>query len=234
MDLKQYKLKIKNQLLQDLNNQAHVSKIKETTGKYISGGGALPDNKVHAEHVYLGNNYGVGKTPKHVVNKINNIYKDIPDNNKSYNIQTPLKQVQRLTKQSKVNMANGYAEEGGYIPHNIESVNHDEFNGGKFNFLKSFKKVGDGVKTMATIAKGAKDIYNVGKSIASTMKTVEPMAEEAMPLAEVAAGMKKPRKKRQVSEKETRRHNLIKKLMKEHGLTLAEASKHIKQNNLSY
>jgi hypothetical protein len=233
MDLKQYKLKIKNQLLQDLNNQAKVNKIKETTGKF-KGGGAL-DNKVHAEHVYLGNNYGVGKTPKHIVNKINDIYNDIPDNNKTYNIQTPLKQVQRLTKENRVNMANEYSEKGGYIPHNIESVNHDELTGGKFNFLKSFKKVGDGVKTVATIAKAGKDIYNVGKSIASTMKTVAPIAEEEMPMAlEMAAGMKKPRKKREVSTKEKNRHALIRKLMKDHGLTLAEASKHIKQNNLSY
>jgi hypothetical protein len=233
--LKQYKMKIKNQLLQDLNNQAKVSKIKETTGKYMNGGGALPDNKVHAEHVYLGNNYGVDKTPKKIINKINDIYNDIPDNNKNYNIQTPLKQVQRLTKQNRVNMANEYSEKGGYIPHNIESVNHDELTGGKFNFLKSFKKVGDGVKTVATIAKAGKDIYNVGKSIASTMKTVAPIAEEEMPMAlEMAAGMKKPRKKREVSTKEKNRHALIRKLMKDHGLTLAEASKHIKQNNLSY
>jgi hypothetical protein len=196
--------------------------------------GALLDNKVHAENVYLGNNYGIGKTP-HIVNKINDIYNDIPDNNKNYNIQTPLKQVQRLTKQNKINMANGFAEQGGYIPHNIESVNHDEISGGKFNFLKSFKKVGDGVKTVATIAKAGKDIYNVGKSIASSMKTVAPIAEEEMPMAlEMAGSMKKPRKKREVSTKEKNRHALIRKLMKEHGLTLAEASKHIKENNLSY
>jgi hypothetical protein len=202
MDLKQYKIKIKNQLLQDLNNQAKISKIKETTGQYIKGGGALLDNKVHAENVYLGNNYGVDKTPKKIINKINDIYNDIPDNNKTYNIQTPLKQVQRLTKQNKINMANGYNEQGGYISHNIESVNHDELNGGKFNFLKSFKKVGDGVKTVATIAKSAKDIYNVGKSITSSMKTVAPIAEETLPMAaEVAAGMKKPRKKERFLQK---------------------------------
>jgi hypothetical protein len=221
--------------LQDLNNQAKISKIKETTGKYMNGGGALLDNKVLAENVYLGNNYGIGKTPKHIVNKINDIYNDIPDNNKNYNIQTPLKQVQRLTKQNKINMANGFAEQGGYIPHNIESVNHDEISGGKFNFLKSFKKVGDGVKTVATIAKAGKDIYNVGKSIASSMKTVAPVAEETLPMAaEVAAGIKKPRKKREVSTKEKNRHALIRELMKEHKLTLAQASQYIKQNNLSY
>jgi hypothetical protein len=46
--------------------------------------------------------------------------------------------------------------------------------------------------------------------------------------------MKKPRKKREVSTKEKNRHALIRKLMKEHGLTLAESSKYIKENNLSY
>ena len=50
----------------------------------------------------------------------------------------------------------------------------------------------------------------------------------------IGSGIKKPRKKREQSQKEKNRHELVRKLMKEHGLTLPEASKHIKQNNINY
>jgi hypothetical protein len=59
-------------------------------------------------------------------------------------------------------------------------------------------------------------------------------AEEDAPLLLLAAGMKKPKRSRQTSQKEKNRHALIRKLMQQHGWSLAEASKHIKQNNLQY
>lgn len=60
-----------------------------------------------------------------------------------------------------------------------------------------------------------------------------PIAEEAAPLL-LAAGMKKQKRTRVVSQKEANRHALIRKLMQKHGCTLAEASSHIKENNLAY
>ena len=66
---------------------------------------------------------------------------------------------------------------------------------------------------------------------------------ELMPLVPIAnygidkaigSGIKKPRKKREQSQKEKNRHELVRKLMKEHGMSLPEASKHIKQNNINY
>lgn len=47
-------------------------------------------------------------------------------------------------------------------------------------------------------------------------------------------GKKKPRKKRVATDKMKRRNILVKKIMKEKGLKMIEASKYIKQNNLTY
>lgn len=44
----------------------------------------------------------------------------------------------------------------------------------------------------------------------------------------------KPKKKRVVSDKMKRRNALVRKLMKENKMSLAQASKHIKLNNLKY
>jgi hypothetical protein len=46
--------------------------------------------------------------------------------------------------------------------------------------------------------------------------------------------MRKPKRTRTVSEKEKRRHALVRKLMQQHGCSLAEASRHIKENNIQY
>jgi hypothetical protein len=50
----------------------------------------------------------------------------------------------------------------------------------------------------------------------------------------LAAGMKKVKKTRIVSEKEKRRHVLVKKIMKKQGVSLPEASNFIKSNNIKY
>ena len=47
-------------------------------------------------------------------------------------------------------------------------------------------------------------------------------------------GIKKPRKKREQSQKEKNRHELVKNLMKENNMTLPQASSYIKNNNLNY
>lgn len=60
------------------------------------------------------------------------------------------------------------------------------------------------------------------KNNASQMMAQAPELAEEAPMT--AMGMKKPRKKRQVSEREMQRHALIRSLMHEHGCSLAEAS----------
>ena len=50
----------------------------------------------------------------------------------------------------------------------------------------------------------------------------------------IGSGIKKPRKKREQSEKERNRHVLVRNLMKDNNMTLPEASSYIKNNNLDY
>jgi hypothetical protein len=77
-----------------------------------------------------------------------------------------------------------------------------------------------------------------GKSMLSSAPVI---GEEAgMAVAEnpellmLAAGMKKVKKTRIVSEKEKRRHVLVKKIMQKQGVSLPEASNFIKSNNIKY
>lgn len=121
--------------------------------------------------------------------------------------------------------------------------------GGKFHFVKSLKHfghdLGDSMKK-AGISAVTKEVANEGvkfakNNISKLMTGAEevlpealPVAEEVAPLALMAGEMKKPKRTRKVSQKEANRHALIRKLMKEHDCTLAEASKHIKEKNLSY
>lgn len=123
------------------------------------------------------------------------------------------------------------------------------------SFVKSLKHFGIqlGKETSkATIKIGAnelgKSIVNTAKDVGTSIKNgavdmmnqAPAVAEEALPVAEevgeiaplaLAGGMKK---KRQVSEKMKRRGELIKKIMKKYGCSLAEASKHIKEHDLKY
>ncbi len=88
------------------------------------------------------------------------------------------------------------------------------------------------VKTL--VQEGVKFAKNNIGTLVSGAETALPVAEEVAPLALLAAGMKKPRRTRQVSQKEANRHALIRKLMQQHGCSLAEASKYIKEKNLAY
>jgi hypothetical protein len=124
-------------------------------------------------------------------------------------------------------------------------------NGGKFNFVKSIKHLGhdlgDGLKK-AGISAVSKEVANEGvkyakKNIGKLMSSAQQVLPEALPVAEevaetapllLAAGEKRPKRTRKISQKEANRHALIRKLMKQHNCTLAEASKHIKEVNLQY
>lgn len=131
------------------------------------------------------------------------------------------------------------------------SSDDEEFTGGKFNFVKSMKHIGhdigEGTKKVAVglIAKeagtqlakgvsyGAKAIANGASSLVASAPEALPIAEESAPLL-MACGMKKPKRTRKLSQKEVNRHALIRKLMSQHKCSLAEASKHIKENNIQY
>jgi hypothetical protein len=137
----------------------------------------------------------------------------------------------------------------------MSSEDETEFKGGKFNFVKSMKHIGhdigEGTKKVAIglvakeagtqlvkgLSSGAKAIGNAASSAASSLVASAPedavVAEEAAPLL-MACGMKKPKRTRKLSQKEVNRHALIRKLMSQHKCSLAEASRHIKENNIQY
>ena len=137
-----------------------------------------------------------------------------------------------------------------------EEEDEAEYDGGKFHFVKSMKHLGHSMKKTgqefgtalkkAGINEASKVIAqegvkfakdNIGKMISGAEAIAPealPVAEEAAPLMLMAAGMKKPKRTRTVSEKEKRRHALVWQLMQQHGCTLGEASRHIKEEGLSY
>jgi hypothetical protein len=78
---------------------------------------------------------------------------------------------------------------------------------------------------------------SVVKPVAKAVKIVAPIiphpAGQVAPAVLSAVGLgKKPKKTRTLSEKQRKRNALVSKLMKQEGMTLPQASKHIKANNL--
>ena len=105
------------------------------------------------------------------------------------------------------------------------------------DFGTSLKKAGIKEATNAIAKEGVnfakKNIGNLVSGAEEVLPEALPVAEEAAPLL-LAAGMQKPKRTRKVSDKEKRRHELVRKLMNKHGCSLAEASTHIKENNIQY
>ncbi len=125
-----------------------------------------------------------------------------------------------------------------------EDDNELEEQGGKVHFLKHMKGFGRSVakfgkkagRTISNevIKQGSQQLGKMALEGAKDFMTYAPVvAEDALPLL-LAGGMKKPKRKRLLSDKEKRRHALVRKVMKEHGCSLPQASKHIKENNLTY
>jgi hypothetical protein len=90
-----------------------------------------------------------------------------------------------------------------------------------------------------------KGFHKVVKAVAPVVKKLAPIVKSVAPLVApgygtalvtgmnaVGLGKKKPRKKRVTSDKMKRRGKLVGQLMREQGLTLPEASRYIKENNL--
>ena len=92
------------------------------------------------------------------------------------------------------------------------------------------KNVGKTVIKEATpVVKDIASKYTRDQLAKFLMKEAIPVAEEAAPLL-LAAG----RKPRMVSDKMKRRAALVRKIMKEHSMSLPEASKYIKENDMEY
>lgn len=89
-----------------------------------------------------------------------------------------------------------------------------------------------------SLKKGFHKAVKVVKKIAPIVKKVAPIVAPvygtalSTGLSAVGLGKKKPRKKRVTSEKMKKRGRLVSQLMKEEGMTLPEASRYIKENNL--
>ena len=142
----------------------------------------------------------------------------------------------------------------------VADVDTDDMIGGKFHFVKSLKSAGKSIgKDAVKVANTTKNVaLKTGASLAgkeagtyiynglkeagqSAMQYAPEIGEEAgMTVAEnpellmMAAGMKKPKQKRQLSQKQLNRNKLVKALMDKHGISLPEASKYVKDHNLNY
>ena len=164
----------------------------------------------------------VGNSIKKQSNKMGNI------------IQQEAKQVGRAVKDEGMENLNKYANEGKkYIKDRgmnaLNSIDTGEAVGGKIHFIKSMKKLGNKMqKGMTSI--GSEIGHDVLNNVAQ--QGMEYVKNEA-PMMLMAGGVKQKRT-RTVSAKEAGRHRLIKELMQKHKCTLAEASSHIKQNQLKY
>ena len=255
MDLKQYKVKIRNQLLSGLDAQAKREKAIEE-GDYVTSvkGGRLArphyqipkedyDDLLRRMSVYRDPTIsmpttggGIGRDPRdHEVGDHEVVSDDPTDVGGSFNGKNV---VRKTMKRAKALMKK------------MEDQSEDVVEGGKFHFMKSIKHFGNDLGTAvkkAGISAAAKEIAstgvkyakdNIGKMMSGAEEMLPealPVAEEAAPMMLMAAGMqKKPKRTRKISQKEANRHALIRKLMKQHGCSLAEASQHIKENGLAY
>jgi len=244
MDLKQYKTKIKNQLLSGLQAQAQKEKAIEE-GDYVAQGGAMhvPHYKIpKGDYDELLRRMSAFKGPTismpgHITTGHDcggTMYESDSDDSTDVGGSFVGKNIVRKTMKKAKSVAN---------------IGDDEVNGGKIHFVKSMKnfgkdfghamkKAGINEATKVIAQEGVKfaknNIGNLINGAEEVLPEALPFAEEVGPMALLAAGMKKPKRSRKVSDKERRRHELVRHLMQKHGCSLAEASRHIKENNIEY
>lgn len=236
-----YRKKIQNELLSDIKSNIKKNKAIEE-GNYkpkFKGSGAL-SGKVLSNMDIQPSNYGYGKLKPTHLDYDNSLYND-----NTVNTQGRLKQI-RNKDASKIREMNK----------NDMREDDDDIVGGKIHFIKSFKKIGKTIgkdatnlgntikkQTINTVGglagkEAGQAIYgqlkNVGSKLLTGAETAAPFMEEgaidAAPL--LLAGRVK--RTRNLSQKEKNRHKLIRQLMNRHNMSLAEASAHIKNNNLNY
>lgn len=118
--------------------------------------------------------------------------------------------------------APAFGKEGAIGKDIIEAVGYGSQTGGNFwgDFTKGFKQGFDMV---------AKPVSGVVKAAAPALG---PYGIAASAGLNALGYGKKPKQKRKLSAKQQKRNALVRQLMKEHGLTLPEASRYIKENNL--
>jgi hypothetical protein len=218
-----------------------VRKMNQFKGNKIS------NNEGYADASY-GDNYGYYSDIDGDVD-VNSVDEDFRGGR--FNLGKSLKGASKVVGKEALKMGSKIASDvGKKVSDKIVSSATDAINqqlvGGKmhkFNFVKSMKHIGSALKVGTDVAKnvvksGVKQLTDAGvNAIKSGLETYAPTigmdAVETAPLL-LAAGMKKPKRARKVSQREMNRHALIRKLMNDHGCSLAEASKHIKQNSLDY
>ena len=255
MDLKQYRARIAQQAIEQ-NKVAGVRERLMNAGEYQTPRNNVKQvdtAEVHRQLNELKQQY------QHTVKQLNKIYPEVnmtyvdtKDNGdeqtggsfrgKKISIKT-VKKVKAIPQIIDSDSSDSESGDSG-----SESDSEPVVQGGKIHFIKSMKHLGKdfghalkkaGINEASKViaqegVKFAKN--NIGKLISGAEEVLPealPIAEEIAPLA-LAAGMKKPKRIRQVSDKEKRRHALVRKLMEKHNCTLAAASKHIKEKNLEY
>jgi len=242
LDLSKYRQHIAQRLTANAYHQAQIDE-KIANGENIEGG------KI--------------KMPKFLKDVGNEIVKDVKSTAKTAGKEMLKQGVNNLKNDIKQGVMNS-AVEGGkmeYMDDIKKSADKmEEVKGGKFSLGKVFKSVGNDIKKGANeikntaIKTGAQKlgkeageyVYNgvkeAGKKFMEATPEMEMGAEEAgMTVAEnpellmVAAGMEKPKKRtRTVTDEQKRRSAKVRELMHKHGISLPEASKYIKQNNIKY
>jgi len=204
-ELKRYKKQIKDELMNGLHSQMHIQ-------NKVQGGGSGP-----------GIGAGIGGK------KLKKIHKGV------------CSKCQKLCPSCNSNHNSDSDSDS-------DSDENEIIGGGGKGFVRSMKKLGRQISHNKIVKGAVKGIVKTGKTVGNEIKKegtkyvvngLKDMAIDATAavaanpeLLLLAAGVKKPKQKRVPSAKQTRRHELIRQLMKENNCSLAEASSHIKQHNL--
>ncbi|RZK47908.1 MAG: hypothetical protein EOO99_11980 [Pedobacter sp.] len=236
MDLKKYKENIRNQLLNGVRAQMKKDEMMAQGNFKSTSKMTLPKQKpvltdINFEPDYYGEDFSDNDA---IAERFSDIKITKPRGVKKPLINKRLAMKERELSTPKVPTV--------IMGGSIECDDDDdcEIVGGKFNFVKSISKFGkDMGKTInnEVIKQGSKEIVKSGMNFAKdgikNFMKVAPEAEAEAPMMLMAAGVKKKRT-RKMGQRELNRQKLIREIMIKYSVTLPEASKLIKENNLSY
>lgn len=208
------------------------SKMPKNIGKYTTG----PQNDHYLAAGFLSGGMSVSEIKELTLNDLlqhgNEIKKQVSKQDITQLIKLGKKILPKTTKALKevsnslggdtkkyYNMGKKYAD----------SIMKKEGLSGGSKFWNDFKKGFNMV--MRPAANISKVVAPIAAAAIGPEALLIPLAFEGM--AQATGGkMNKPKTKRKQSEKQIRRNDMVRKLMRENGMTLPEASKYIKQNNL--